>query len=137
MQRKIITSILILLLLIILILLGFFWFKETQPSKLEKAKENALSKTLKINQEGDALLVDEPEYQIVYLKKDGQFLISILKSPFEPLREKAEKKFREITQADKDTLCQMNVVVTTPSFANPDLAGKIFPLSFCPKSTGI
>jgi len=137
--------IIILIVLILILLSGTVLYlkfgKKQLPSvdkqqlKIEKARENAFSKTVKTNGEGDALIVDKPTYQIVYLKKNDQFLISINKSPFEEIRKEAEEEFRKITQADQEILCKLNVEVTTPSFANPSLSGKIFPLSFCKTSS--
>jgi len=112
----------------------YIWLNKKQLSDIEKAKENALPNVLKINNQSNALIINQPGYQILYLKEFGQFLISILKSPFEEMRQKAEQKFLEITQANENTACQLNTIITTPFFANPDLAGQTFYLSFCQKS---
>jgi len=97
----------------------------------QKAKENALSHAIETNSRGDMLLINNPEYQIIYFAKEDQFLISIQKSPFEEWRQKAEEEFLQITKAEKRIACQLNVVVSTPQFANPEESGKIFPPSFC------
>jgi len=105
---------------------------ESKLSKVEIAKNNALSRVLKEDKENDTfILTNKSDYQIIYFKKNDEFLISILKSPFEQLRKTAEKEFFEMTESDKAIICQLNVVITTPLFANPELAGQIFRLSFC------
>jgi len=105
---------------------------ESKLSKVEIAKNNALSRVLKEDKENNTfILANKPDYQIIYFKKNDEFLISILKSPFEQLRKTAEEEFFEMTESDKTTICQLNVVITTPLFANPELAGQIFHLSFC------
>lgn len=106
---------------------------EEIDEKIEKAKKNALSEVVETNKQGNKLVINESGYQILYLKEFDQFLISILQSPFETIRQEAEKEFLRITQAEKDTACQLDVVITTPRFANPDLAGQTFYLSFCEK----
>jgi len=131
--------IIIILIIVLLILLGAFLYlrlnknqpQENKQSDVEKAKTNALSKAVKTSTEGDMLLVNNSDYQIVYLKESDQFLLSINKTPFEQIRGDAEEEFRKITRADKETVCKLNVTVSTPSFANPSLGGKVFPLSFC------
>lgn len=134
-MKKLFIFILTLLVLILVgITLYYLNLTKNNSSKVEAAKENALSKTMKVNARGDVLLVDKPEYQIIYFQKEDQFLISILKSPFEAIREEAEDEFLQITKADQETLCKLDVVLTTPSFANPSLAGKIVYLSFCQTS---
>jgi hypothetical protein len=134
--------VIIILAVLILIFLGgtvlYLKFGKKQPAgvpnqqlKIERAKENALTKVLETNQRGDILIAEKPEYRITYFQKENQFLISINKSPFDEIRDEAEGEFQKITQADRGTLCKLNVKVSTPSFANPSLAGKNFPLSFC------
>lgn len=133
-MKKIIVIILIILALIVLAAIGYAWLNKNLLPKEEKiiaAKENALANILKTNERGDMTIIDKPDYQIIYFQKEDQFLISILKGSFNEIREKGEKEFLQITKADKETACQLDVTITTPHFVNPVFAGKNFPLSFC------
>ena len=117
----------------------YFWYNRNNSEKnnnlIAKAKENALSTSIQTNSVGDVLITKKPDYQIIYIKKFDQFLISVTKSPFEKSRERAEKTFLEMAQTDEDTACQLKVAITTPYYANPDLVGKSFPLSFCEQTS--
>lgn len=109
-------------------------------SPIEKAKENALEQVL-LDERGNPmisqdkfeqyLLVEDPQYQIIYQKSNDTFIISINNSPFEEIRKEAEENFLSLIKTDKSIACQFKVRITTPAFANPELAGKNFPLSFC------
>lgn len=61
----------------------------------------------------------------------GSYHISILQSPFEEIRQKAEKFFLEKLNLDQESACKLKVRITTPRFANPDQSSQTFPLSFC------
>lgn len=141
-MRRLLIIIIIILAFDIFITTAYFWYnqkkltennqaQENVLEKIEDAKNNALSEIIETNNQGDSLIVNKSSYQIIYHKNLDQFMISILKSPFEDIRQIAEQEFLQITQADVATVCKLDAVVTTPYFANPDLAGKIFPLSFC------
>jgi lipopolysaccharide export LptBFGC system permease protein LptF len=131
-MKKITLIVLLLLVLGIVITLLSFWISENKmPITPEEAKKNVISQMKKANEEDTVLIIDRQGYQILYFRQSDQFLISVLKSPFEEIKQEAEKEFLRITQANKKILCQLNVVITTPRFANPDLAGQTFYLSFC------
>lgn len=141
-MKKFIAIIIIILVLGILIAVAYFWYAQNKSRHIEQvsekgleetevAKESALSMVIETNQRGDVLMVQKPEYQIVYLKEFDQFMISITQIPFEEIRQKAEQEFLQITKANEIVACQLNVVVTSPHFANPGLAGQRLPLSFC------
>lgn len=83
------------------------------------------------DKQGDWLIVDKPEYQILYFEANSSFLISILKSPFPTVRPKAEAGFLTALAISKVDACKLNVTLTTPSFANPNESGKSYKLSFC------
>lgn len=85
-----------------------------------------------INLQKDMLIIENDKFQIVYLPKFGKFLLSISSSPFPAVRREAEEEFLKVLKVDKKDACRLNVSVNTPYFANPDFAGKDFPLSFCP-----
>jgi len=140
MKKIIIITAILVLLILVLSAIPFYlrYYKEQSLIKkqllaIQKAKDNALSKIIETNPRGDSLLVNKPEYRIIYFQKEDQFLISILKSPFEEVRRQAEEEFLKITQADKKILCQLNVIISTSFSANPDFAGQKLPLSFCQK----
>jgi hypothetical protein len=59
------------------------------------------------------------------------YLISIVRSPFEEVRQKAETTFLEKLNITKEDACNLKVLITTMRFANPDQAGQTFHLSFC------
>jgi hypothetical protein len=70
-------------------------------------------------------------YSIAYYNNFNQFLISITDAPFEEIRHDAEQKFIDGLDISEEDACKLDVIITTPRFANPDLAGQIFRLSFC------
>ncbi len=83
------------------------------------------------NQQGDILIIDDPKYQIAYLNQFGSFIISILGSPFDDARQKAESQFLNTLGISPQDACRLPVTLNTPSFANPDEAGTNYKLSFC------
>ncbi len=94
---------------------------------------NFLAFPIATNVKGDALFVKEEDYQIVYLKPFNQFVISILGSPFNSVRKKAEARFLTNLNISQEQACKLKVQVSTPNFANPDYAGRKYVLSFCQK----
>ena len=92
---------------------------------------NFLKTAIKINPSGNILIKDGGTYQITVYTSTGQFLLSIQQSPFEETRNIAEKAFLDLLGVEKNQACKLDVSITTPFFANPDLADEIFPLSFC------
>lgn len=81
---------------------------------------------------GDVVIVNKPEYRILYQANFNQFLVNILSSPFEGVKAQAEKEFLRILDVTAPQACSLNVILATPRFANPDEAGKEYGLSFCP-----
>lgn len=84
-----------------------------------------------INTRGDAMFVNTDKYQIVFFSNEQQFLISILDSPFDEVRKQAEKEFLKELGISRGEACTMNVLITTPGYANPENAGRNYRLSFC------
>ena len=80
---------------------------------------------------GDVVIVDKPEYRILYQANFNQFLVNILSSPFEGVKAQAEKEFLRILDVTAPQSCSLNVVLATPRFANPQEAGREYTLSFC------
>lgn len=86
----------------------------------------------KIDKSGDVYIKNDPStYQILYVSKFDQFLISILSSPFETVRLEAEQSFINSLEITEQEACSLNVSITTPSFVNSDESGKSYKLSFC------
>ena len=121
------------IILLIILIAGYNWFNpRVSTSKMEEVKQGAISGYETINESGDLLIKSAQEYQIVYLKKFDQFLISIKKTPFETSRKIAEQDFlNNILKTNKKLACQFNVKVVVPNFVDPELAGQEFSLSFC------
>jgi hypothetical protein len=93
---------------------------------------NNIYKGSKIDNQRDVFFIDEPgKYQVVFLEKFNTFLISILGSPFEELRQDAEKALLIKTGLSQAEACKLDIQTTTPSYVNPDYAGRSYPLSFC------
>jgi len=114
----------------------------TSPSSIIKPKgekinvtgvsiNNIYNSEIRTNTRGDTLFLENTDYKILFFSKEEQFLLSIIGSPFNKKREQAEQSFLQTLGIDKDSACKLNVVVNTPSFANPDESGKNYKLSFC------
>ncbi len=110
------------------------------PKEYETIKAKALEQVLKDDKGNPIiskdsvqqyLLFEADDYQISYQKAYDLFLISINASPFNDIREKAEKQFLALLDDNAEAACFFRVETTTPFFANPDLSGQQFPLSFC------
>lgn len=96
------------------------------------AVQNALNRGTVINQSGDSMLRDLPNYQILYITSADSFLVSILNSNFQTTRTTAENDLLSLLGGDTQTLCSLSVAITTPRFVNPTLAGQSFRPSMCP-----
>ncbi|OGM10804.1 hypothetical protein A2Z22_02870 [Candidatus Woesebacteria bacterium RBG_16_34_12] len=85
-----------------------------------------------INANGDlSINTQTKDYAIIYFPSVEQFNISITISPFDEIKTQAETAFINIMGVEKNELCKLKVVITTPYFANPQEAGKVYGLSFC------
>lgn len=83
------------------------------------------------NIQGDVDFSSDSAYSLTYLPDYDQFLITILKNPFEENRTKAEDEFIEKLGITKDQACILNVTVSVPFSVDPERAGVKHPLSFC------
>ncbi len=93
---------------------------------------NFYQSTTPFNPQGDRVIADvDNAYKITYLAQFQQFLISINGSPFATYRQQAEGAFLQKMNISQTDACKLNVVIRTPSFANPNEAGQDYPLSFC------
>lgn len=91
------------------------------------------SSSIETNSSGDVLFKKTQNYQIAYLKEFNQFMIVIMASPFEEVRSEAEDEFLKTLGINQEQACKLNITVGFSRFAPSDIAGKNFPLSFCPK----
>jgi len=84
-----------------------------------------------INENGDAVVNKSEDHETIYFPTGSQFLISIIGSPFDEAKLKAEVSFLQSLGISQDEACRLNVIITTPRFANPEQAGQEYKLSFC------
>ena len=92
---------------------------------------NFYKEATEIKKDGFAKFIDKKDYQIMYIPVDNSFLISILSSPFDEIRTEAEKALLDKLKISQQEACYLKVNITTPSYANPEYAGKNYGLSFC------
>ena len=97
--------------------------------------KNFYKNAVDINTERDVLVTRTPEYDIVYFASDGGFSISILATPFEAVRAKAEQAFLERLGVGREDACRLAVYIGVPRWVDENLAGRNYRLSFC--GTGI
>jgi len=84
-----------------------------------------------INEREDTTFKISDQYQLIYFSKENEFLISILASPFEKVRQTAEQSFLTELQITKNQACKLKANITTPYYVNPNESGKNYRLSFC------
>lgn len=152
MWNKLITNkrkIIFVVIIIIIIIIVFLVYKFLSPtpasfSALEKSTGEKLNIAdvsvnnfykikINTNPRGDTLFSQSTDYQIMYFSKEEQFLISIMGSPFEEKRALAELNFTQVLGITQEEACKLNVIINTPSFANPEESGTNYKLSFCDK----
>lgn len=144
----IIFCLLVVGVLILFIILGFTANSPTQitpdpfptPTPIESGVKNKipigtvevnnfLEDPIQTNPSGDALLLDNDSYRIVYIAVTKEFLIRILTTPFEQKRQEAERAFLSTLGITQEQACQLNVSVFPP--INEDQLENSYPLSFC------
>ena len=106
----------------------------TEPDKViigETETKNFYKSAQAINESGSAVVNKSQDYEIVYTPEFSRFNITVLGSPFTQARKTAENKFIETLGINTETACKLNVVVSTPYFANPNESGQSYGLSFC------
>jgi len=84
-----------------------------------------------INTNGDTLITNNADYQIVHLDKFDKFLIVIYNPDFEKTQTEAEQNLLAILGIDKPNACRLNAEVSIPQNVQNKYAGLVFPLSFC------
>ncbi len=75
---------------------------------------NFYSKAKYINNQNDVLIVDDPDFQIVYLALFNKFLISIKSQDFNNVLTNAEQSFLNNLEIDKETACKLPVEINSP-----------------------
>ena len=90
-----------------------------------------VSSKAKVADVGNQTITKASEYAISINSNTGLYQITVLGSPFETARILAEQQFLYEVGLDEERACNLNVVISTPSFANPNDAGKNYGLSFC------
>jgi hypothetical protein len=85
----------------------------------------------KPNDIGDMVVEENAEYQLVYQSRSKRFLLSILGTPFDSAQLSAEEGMLKTLGISKEDACWLGVMETTPSYANPEYAGKVFNPTFC------
>jgi len=122
-----------LMALFVLAIFGFIFQDSSQKSEQSEDLETFVIPTPEFtftqsNLEGEE---NSKNFLIVKTEETGKYDIVILGSPFEKYRAEAEKAFLIKLNVSEGEACSLNVVVGTVQFANPDEAGRDFPLSFC------
>lgn len=92
---------------------------------------NILQTGTQINDNGDTVFVDTPNYEIIYLPEFNQFIITILSTPFETVRLQAEEEFLLKTGTSRTDACKLDVSVGTTYEVDPTKADRNYGLSFC------
>ena len=108
-RRLIITGLFVLILVLV-------WVNLLIPTQQSQSPNPS---PLVINKQGDTILYEDNDFQIVWLAQTNSYAISILSSPFADTRTRAEQKFIELLGKSQPELCQLEVTISTPMFANP------------------
>ncbi|MEX2008369.1 MAG: hypothetical protein WD850_02700 [Candidatus Spechtbacterales bacterium] len=80
---------------------------------------------------GDMKFPDRVGYKILYFQETKRFQITITDPPFDEFRQAAEQDFLRVLDINEQQACRLDVTIRTPLYANPNLAGQVFFLSFC------
>jgi len=137
-MKKVIIALIILISTGVLVATGFVLEKQ-DAEKLELQIQEGTVKTRDFTQAANRSLPRggvefsprSGEFQILYREETDSFLICIISSPFEEVRQQAEGEFVKTLEISQEKACQLDVSITTPHFANPEHSGEIFGLSFC------
>lgn len=133
-MKKKILFLLVTLLLFLLISLLLFLPKTTpsiNTSLIVPTSTPSVPDPYEANGTKKIFVETDSPFSITQDLATGAYLISIVQSPFEEVRLKAEAFFLEKLNIDKEAACKLKVNITTMRFANPNQAGQTFPLSFC------
>jgi|GEM_PF-2040107 len=85
-----------------------------------------------MNKDNDAMLKDDPNYQIEYFPQGNGWLISIIDGEPKEVRLIAEQKLLEILGIPKEEACEFNIMLAVSKDISQNLAGPNYGLSWCP-----
>lgn len=102
-----------------------------QPSPLPSPTRETPPLPTQLNRQGDTMISQTKEYNIVFQPAFGTHLIIIYGTPFATAREAAETEFLQKVGLTKEAACNLRVQISTPYFINPEEAEKTYGLSFC------
>ncbi len=88
-----------------------------------------------VNESGDLIIKQTPEYLVTYTPSNGSFWLAITGTPFSTWQSAAEKDILVILGINETDACKLNItsgVIYNPGDQNNS---KSFPLSFCASST--
>ena len=93
--------------------------------------KNFYKSAQEITPQNDALLIENEEFQILYYVADTSFSITILATPINTIRQKAEAEFLKQLGVTKEKACQLKVSVGAPYWVDEVFDGGEMGLSFC------
>ena len=93
--------------------------------------DNFLEEAVEASDKKSYVIAERENYHLLYIPESSLFLISIFGSPFSSIRADAENDLLKTLNVSQEEACNMNVVITTPLWANPNEAGPNYKLSFC------
>lgn len=89
-----------------------------------------------INDRGDVDFLKNNDYEFTYLPEFQKFYITILSTPFENVRIRAENSFIQTLGITRSEACKLKVDTATTIAVDPQHAGKSYALSFCAAPSG-
>lgn len=81
--------------------------------------------------ENDALIIDNPNYQVIYYARGG-FVISLLWGDLPSVRTESEQAFIKKLGITEEKACRLSVSLGVAPEASEKAAGRNYKLSFCP-----
>jgi len=81
--------------------------------------------------QGDAVLTDNNWYSIYFNQADSIFIITLLKTPVEEARLKAEADFSKYLNLSKRDLCALDVSLSAPYWVDPLYNRNLSRLDLC------
>ena len=75
-----------------------------------------------------------PDYNIIYNKNDGSFIVGIASEPLGTVRLEAEKALQTELGIPMQQMCSLKYLVITTTYVNQQYGGRNLGFSFCPGS---
>lgn len=85
----------------------------------------------RITEEGDVILSETPNHQIIFYQSTQEFSLVVKGDNFDTSRDEAEQIFLSQLGLDEENACRIYAQVYIPSTAQNEYAGQVLPLSFC------